>query len=85
MSPLVSAEHRRATRAFWWDWLPSGLCVLLGLFLVGVWVVLAEAGLAKALGHLLGLVVPPLGTHVLRTDRRRAVGGPVGGGGRGPP
>jgi hypothetical protein len=29
MSPQVPAEHRRATRAFWWGWLPSGLCVLL--------------------------------------------------------
>jgi hypothetical protein len=84
MSPLVSAEHRRATRAFWWDWLPSGLCVLLSLFLVGHWVALAEAGLAKALGHLLGLVVPPLGIHVLRAGQPRVVRDPAGGGGRGP-
>jgi hypothetical protein len=27
--------------------------------------------------------VLPLGLYVLRADRRRAVGGPVGGGGRG--
>jgi hypothetical protein len=39
MSPQV-AEPRRARRALWWGWLPSGLCVLFGLFLVGVGVVL---------------------------------------------
>jgi hypothetical protein len=155
VSPLVPAEQRRATPAFWWDWLPSGLCVLLSLFLVGVGVVLladpeagerlfgfgdtggagngflaatgvrqaylgvlvlvlwwarqwralgivlctlvaipvvdflitlavAEAGLAKALEHLLGLVVLPLGILVLRADQRRVVRDPSGGDGRGP-
>jgi Domain of unknown function (DUF4267) len=40
MSPPV-AERRRARRAVWWGgWFPAGLCVLFGLFLVGVGVVL---------------------------------------------
>lgn len=39
MSPQV-AERRHARRAWWWGWLPSGLCVLFSLFLVGVGVVL---------------------------------------------
>jgi Domain of unknown function (DUF4267) len=151
MSPQAPAERRRARRALWWGWLPSGLCVLFGLFLVGVGVVLladpaagerlfgfgdtggtgngfllatgvrqaylgvlvlilwwagqwralgivlctlvavpvadflitlaaAQAGLTTAAEHLLGLAVLPLGLYVLRTGRRRAVGGPVGGG-----
>jgi hypothetical protein len=155
MSPQVPAGHRRATPAVRWRWLPAGLCVLFGLFLVGVGVVLladpeagerlfgfgdtggtangflaatgvrqahlgvlvlllwwarqwralaillltlaavpvadflitlatADAGLATASEHLLGLVVLPLGLYVLRADRRRAVGDPVGGEGRGP-
>jgi Domain of unknown function (DUF4267) len=42
----------------------------------------AGAGLTSAAEHLLGLVVLPLGLYVLRADRRRAVGGPVGGEGR---
>jgi hypothetical protein len=153
MSPQV-AEPRRAMRALWWGWLPSGLCVLLSLFLVGVGVVLladpaagerlfgfsgtggtsngfllatgvrqaylgvlvlilwwarqwralgillltlvaipvadflitlaaVQAGLTTASEHLLGLAVLPLGVYVLRADRRGAVGGPVGGEGRG--
>lgn len=155
MSPQV-AEPRRARRALWWGWLPAGLCVLFGLFLVGVGVVLlidpaagerlfgfggtggtsngfllatgvrqaylgvlvlilwwarqwralgivlctlvaipvadflitlaaVQAGLTTASEHLLGLAVLPLGVYVLRADRRGAVGGPVGGGGRGQP
>lgn len=155
MSPQV-AEHRRARHALWWGWLPSGLCVLFSLFLVGVGVVLladpaagerlfgfgdtggtgngfllatgvrqaylgvlvlilwwarrwralgillltlvaipvadflitlaaAGAGLTTASEHLLGLAVLPLGVYVLRADRRGAVGGPVGGDGRGQP
>jgi hypothetical protein len=39
MSPQVP-ERRRARRALWWRQVPSGLCVLFGLFLVGVGVVL---------------------------------------------
>jgi uncharacterized protein DUF4267 len=154
MSPQV-AERRRTRRALWWGWLPSGLCVLFSLFLVGVGVVLpadpaagerlfgfgdtggtgngfllatgvrqaylgvlvlilwwamqwralgillltlvaipvadllitltaVPAGLATAVEHLLGLAVLALGVYVLRADRRGAVGGPVGGDGRGP-
>ena len=154
MSPQVPAERRRASRALWWGWLPAGLCVLFGLFLVGVGALLladpaagerlfglgdtggtgngfllatgvrqaylgvlvlilwwagqrralgivlctlvivpvadflitlavAGAGLTSTAEHLLGLAVLPLGLYVLRADRRRAVGGPVGGGGRG--
>jgi hypothetical protein len=44
----------------------------------------AEAGLAKSLEHLLGLVVLPLGIHVLRADQRRVVRDPAGSDGRGP-
>jgi hypothetical protein len=40
MSPQVPAEPRRARRALWWGWLPAGLCLLFGLFLVGVGVLL---------------------------------------------
>ena len=41
------------------------------------------AGLAKALEHLLGLVVLPLGVYVLRADHRGAVEDPVPGEGSG--
>lgn len=40
MSPQVPDPRRHARRALWWGWLPAGLCVLFGLFLVGVGVVL---------------------------------------------
>jgi hypothetical protein len=44
----------------------------------------AEVGLAKALEHLLGLAVLPLGIFVLRADQRRVFRDPSGGDGRGP-
>jgi hypothetical protein len=75
----------------WWagQWRALGILLLtlvaipVGDFLVTL--AAAGAGPATAAEHLLGLAVLPLGVYVLRADRRRAVGGPVGGDRRGQP
>jgi hypothetical protein len=73
----------------WWarQWRALGI-LLLSLVAIPVadfLITLAavQAGLTTAVEHLLGLAVLPLGVYVLRADRRCAVGGPVGGDGRG--
>ena len=73
----------------WWarQWRALGILLLtlvaipVADFLITL--VAAGAGLTTASEHLLGLAVLPLGVYVLRADRRGAVGGPVGGEGRG--
>ena len=56
MSPQAAERRRRATRALSWGWLPSGLCVLFSLFLVGVGVVLlADATLGERLFEFGGI------------------------------
>jgi hypothetical protein len=69
----------------WWarDWRALGilLCTLVAIPVADFLITLAAAGagFSTAVEHLLGLAVLPLGVYVLRADRRRAVGDPVGG------
>jgi hypothetical protein len=72
----------------WWarQWRALGiLLTLVAIPVADFLITLAavQAGLTTAVEHLLGLAVLPLGVYVLRADRRCAVGGPVGGDGRG--
>jgi Domain of unknown function (DUF4267) len=75
----------------WWarQWRALGilLLTLVAIPVADFLITLAavQAGLTTASEHLLGLAVLPLGMYVLRADRRRAVGDPVGGDGRGQP